>query len=148
MKRANRNLTMMRAAMELKEGIIAEKEIIVEEKYVASHLGSGGVPVYATPMMVLHMEETSRLVVDHLLEPGKATVGAFIAVKHLAPTPKGMKVRIRSELAKIEGRMLTFKVEAWDEVEKVGEAEHIRSIIDIERFSERIEKKKAIAASK
>jgi predicted thioesterase len=148
MKRANRNLTMRRAAMELKEGIIAEKEIIVEEKYVASHLGSGGVPVYATPMMVLHMEETSRLVVDHLLEPGKATVGAFIAVKHLAPTPKGMKVRIRSELAKIEGRMLTFKVEAWDEVEKVGEAEHIRYIIDIERFSERIEKKKAIAASK
>ena len=148
MKRANRNLTMRRAAMELKEGIIAEKEIIVEEKYVASHLGSGGVPVYATPMMVLHMEETSRLVVDHLLESGKATVGAFIAVKHLAPTPKGMKVRIRSELAKIEGRMLTFKVEAWDEVEKVGEAEHIRYIIDIERFSERIEKKKAIAASK
>ncbi len=148
MKRANRNLTIRRAAMELKEGIIAEKEIIVEEKYVASHLGSGGVPVYATPMMVLHMEETSRLVVDHLLEPGKATVGAFIAIKHLAPTPKGMKVRIRSELAKIEGRMLTFKVEAWDEVEKVGEAEHIRSIIDIERFSERIEKKKAIAASK
>ena len=139
---------MRRAAIELKEGIIAEKEIIVEEKYVASHLGSGGVPVYATPMMVLHMEETSRLVVDHLLESGKATVGAFIAVKHLAPTPKGMKVRIRSELAKIEGRMLTFKVEAWDEVEKVGEAEHIRSIIDIERFSERIEKKKAIAASK
>ncbi len=139
---------MRRAAMELKEGIIAEKEIIVEEKYVASHLGSGGVPVYATPMMVLHMEETSRLAVDHLLEPGKATVGAFIAVKHLAPTPKGMRVRIRSKLAKIEGRMLTFEVEAWDEIEKVGEAEHIRSIIDIARFGERIEKKKALAASK
>jgi len=59
-----------------------------------------------------------------------------------------MRVHIRSELVKIEGRMLTFKVEAWDEVEKVGEAEHLRSIIDIERFAERIEKKKAIAASK
>ena len=57
--------------MELKEGIIAEKEIIVEEKYIASHLGSGGVPVYATPMMVLHMEETSRLAVIIYLNQAK-----------------------------------------------------------------------------
>jgi predicted thioesterase len=134
--------------MELKIGLVAEKEIVVEDRHVASHLGSGGVPVYATPTMVLHMEETSRQVVDHLLGPDGATVGASMAVKHLAPTPKGMKVRIRSELVKVEGRMLTFKVEAWDEVEKVGEAEHVRAIISMVKFSERIEKKKRAAAQK
>jgi predicted thioesterase len=134
--------------MELEVGLVAEKEITVEDKHVASHLGSGGGPVYATPTMVLHMEETSRQAVDHLLGPDGATVGAYIAVKHLAPTPKGMKVRIRSELVKVEGRLLTFKVEAWDEVEKVGEAEHVRAIISMAKFSERLEKKKKAAAQK
>jgi len=134
--------------MELEVGLVAEKEITVEDKHVASHLGSGGVPVYATPSMVLHMEETARQAVDHLLGPDGATVGAYIAVKHLAPTPKGMKVRIRSELVKVEGRLLTFKVEAWDEVEKVGEAEHVRAIISMAKFSERLEKKKKAAAQK
>lgn len=133
--------------MELHTGLVAEREIIVEEKHIASHLGSGGVPVYATPTMVLHMEETSRQAVDHLLGPDGATVGAFMAVKHLSPTPKGMRVRIRAELTKIDGRMLTFKVEAWDEVEKVGEAEHVRAIISLAKFAERIEKKKKAAGA-
>ena len=130
--------------MELHPGISSERMIVVEPKHVASHLGSGGVPVYATPSMVLHMEETSRDVVDHLLGVRQATVGAFIGAKHLAPTPVGMKVRIRSELVKVEGRMLTFRVEAWDEVEKIGEADHLRAIIDLDRFSEKIERKKAL----
>lgn len=134
--------------MELKVGLVGEKEYRVEDRHIASHLGSGGVPVYATPAMVQHMEETSRLVVDHLLGPDGATVGAFMAVKHLAPTPKGMKVRVRAELVKIDGRMLTFKVEAWDEVEKVGEAEHVRAIISMARFADKIEKKKKAAAQK
>lgn len=131
--------------MELLPGIVSEKTIVVETRHIASHLGSGGVPVYATPSMVLHMEETSRDAVDHLLGPGRATVGAFIGVKHLAPTPLGMKVRIRSELVKVEGRTLTFKVEAWDEVEKIGEADHVRAIIDLDRFGEKIERKKSLA---
>ncbi len=131
--------------MEPQPGIVHEKTIVVEPKHIASHLGSGGVPVYATPSMVLHMEETSREAVDHLLGPGHATVGAFMGVRHLAPTPLEMKVRIRSELVKVEGRMLTFKVEAWDEVEKIGEAEHVRAVIDLARFGEKIEKKRLLA---
>jgi len=132
--------------MELLPGIVAEKIIVVETRHIASHLGSGGVPVYATPSMVLHMEETSRDAVDHLLGPGKATVGAFIGARHLAPTPLGMKVRIRSELVKVDGRMLSFRVEAWDEVEKIGEADHERVIIDLERFGEKVDRKKSLAA--
>ena len=131
--------------MDIEVGLSAEKEIIVEERFTASHLGSGGVQVYATPMMVLHMEETSHRAVDSLLGPDGSTVGASIAVKHLAPTPMGMRVRIRSELIKVEGRMLTFKVEAWDEVEKIGEAEHVRAIISLSRFGEKLEKKKTAA---
>jgi len=131
--------------MELHPGMAAEKTITIEPKHVASHLGSGGVPVYATPSMVLHMEETSRDLVDHLLGPREATVGSFIAVRHLAPTPVGMKVRIRSELVKVEGRLLTFKVEAWDEVEKIGEADHVRAVIDMDRFGKKIAAKEILA---
>lgn len=128
--------------MVLHPGMSAEKTIIVEEKHLASHLGSGGVLVYATPSMVLHMEETSRDLVEHLLGPRQATVGAFIGAKHLAPTPVGMKVRIRSELVKVEGRMLTFRLEAWDEVEKIGEADHVRAVVDLDRFGDKVARKK------
>lgn len=134
--------------MDIQPGLVAEKTIVVEDRHVASHLGSGGVPVYATPTMVLHMEETARMAVDHLLGPDGATVGAYIAVKHLAPTPLGMKVTIRAELVKVEGRLFTFKVEAFDEVEKVGEGEHVRAAISMARFGEKLEKKKAAAAGR
>ena len=65
--------------MELKPGIVAEKTILVEERHVAAHLGSGGVPVYATPSMILHMEETSREAVDHLLDLGGRLSGRVSA---------------------------------------------------------------------
>jgi len=134
--------------MELEVGASAEKTVTVERSHTASHLGSGGVPVYATPTMVLHMEETARSAVDHLLGPGKATVGASIGVRHLAPTPLGMKVTIHAELVGIEGRQLTFKVEARDEVEKIGEADHVRVIIDIDRFGEKLARKREQAAQR
>jgi len=127
--------------MELHPGMVAEKNIIVESRHTAAHLGSGGVEVYATPTMVLHMEETSRDVVEKFLGPGKASVGSFVGVRHLAPTPVGMKVRICSELLKVDGRILHFKVEAWDEVEKVGEGEHTRVVIDVDRFHGKLQAK-------
>jgi predicted thioesterase len=96
--------------MDLHPGMTAEKSILVEAAHSAAQLGSGNVEVYATPSMVLHMEETALEAVDPHVGPGKATVGAFIGVKHLAPTPLGMKVRIRAELVKVEGRTLGFLV--------------------------------------
>jgi predicted thioesterase len=131
--------------MGLEIGMYAEKVVKVEAQHIASHLGSGGVPVYATPAMVLHMEETSRLAVEPSLNPGQATVGASISVRHLSPTPIGMKVRIRAELTKIDGKLLSFRVEAWDEVEKIGEADHLRAVVDMNRFGEKIARKRQSA---
>ncbi|MCE5255752.1 MAG: thioesterase family protein [Spirochaetaceae bacterium] len=133
--------------MDIRPGLSAEKIIIVGPEHVAAHLGSGGVPVYATPSMVLHIEETSRMAVEPLLDAGLSTVGASIQVEHLAPTPPGMKVRIRSELVEVNGRLLTFNVEVWDEVEKVGSARHVRAIIDLQRFSDKVARKIAKAAA-
>jgi predicted thioesterase len=130
---------------ELRPGIVGEKSVVVAEEHTARHLGSGGVPVYATPMMVLHLEEAALAAVDHLLGPGKATVGASIEVRHLAPTPLGMRVTCRAELMAVEGRMLSFRLEAFDEAERIGEGSHVRAVIDLERFSGKLEAKRRSA---
>ncbi len=129
------------ASERLSVGMRGEKEVVVGQLHTASHLGSGSMAVYATPTMVLHMEEAALSCVDPLLPPGKATVGSFISVRHLAPTPLGMRVRIKATLTAIEGKLLTFSLEAFDDVEKIGEGSHVRAIIDTGRFAERLAEK-------
>jgi fluoroacetyl-CoA thioesterase len=125
----------------LTPGLKGEARLVVREEDTAQHLGSGNVAVLATPRMIAIMENASVKAVDHLLPPGQATVGSEVRVRHLAATPQGMEVTVRSELVEVEGRRLTFKVEAFDEREKIGEGTHIRFIIDLDRFRERIEAK-------
>lgn len=147
-KRMSSEHTMVKGdtAMErLHEGLTGKRELIVEEKHTAQHLGSGGVPVFATPMMVLAMEEAALNAVDHLLEANQVTVGYHLDVKHLAATPLGMKIRAEATLVKIDGKMLYFTVEAYDEKEKIGEGTHIRAIIDITKFKEKLAKKTGAA---
>ena len=126
---------------EIVPGLANEMQFIVEREHTAQHLGSGGVLVLATPMMIMWMERTSRGVVEPLLPEGQLTVGSHVDVRHLAPTPVGMKVKLRSELLAVDGRKLTFRVEARDEREKIGEGVHERFIVDVERFGRRVKEK-------
>ena len=126
---------------ELAPGLVGEATLVVEETHTARHLGSGGVNVLATPIMVKLMEEAARNAVEPKLESGHLTVGAELHVKHLAPTPMGMRVTARAELLAVDGRMLTFHLEARDEREKVGEGTHVRAIINLERFLARVQTK-------
>jgi predicted thioesterase len=70
-------------------------------------------------------------------------VGVGVNIRHLAATPLGMTIRAQAELLSVEGRRLTFRVEAFDEVERIGEGEHQRVIIDMERFRDRVEAKRS-----
>ncbi len=126
---------------ELVPGLVGEATLVVGEQHTARHLGSGGINVLATPIMVALMETAGRNAVEPLLEPGHLTVGASLDVKHLAPTRMGMRVTARAELVAVEGRLLTFRVEAHDEREKVGEGTHVRAIINLERFLARVQAK-------
>ena len=125
----------------LEPGMVHEEVLVVEEQHTAVHLGSGGVHVLATPIMVALMEASARNLVDPKLEPGHMSVGTALNIKHLAATPLGMKVTARAELANVEGRKLTFKVEAFDEREKIGEGNHTRAVINLERFLEKVRSK-------
>lgn len=98
--------------------------------------------VFATPSMVALMEEAALGAVDPYLPAGQLTVGSSLHIRHLAPTPLGMTVRTRAELLAIDGRMLTFRVEAFDEREKIGEGTHVRAVISLEKFSARVRAKK------
>ena len=122
-------------------GLNAESEIIVGETDTAAHLGSGLVPVYATPALVALMENAAVRALEGHLPVGQTTVGGQIDVRHLTATPVGMKVRAHAELVDVSGRKLTFNIQAWDEVEQIGEANHIRYIIENDRFMKRVVEK-------
>ena len=125
----------------IESGLVGEAELTVEETHTASHLGSGGVEVLATPVMIALMEDAARSSVDSELDQGQMSVGVNLNVSHLAATPVGMRVTARAELVAVEGRRLTFKVEAHDEWEKIGEGTHIRAIINLDRFMDRLHEK-------
>lgn len=118
----------------LKEGLKGKAEMEVTSKDTALSFGSGGVEVFATPIMVGLMENASLKAVDELLPESYTTVGTHLDVSHISSTPIGMKVTAQAELIKIEGKVLTFKVEVYDEIEKVGEGTHQRFIVSLEKF--------------
>jgi fluoroacetyl-CoA thioesterase len=126
---------------ELAPGLVGEVEMVVTEADTADRWGSGLVPVFGTPVLVGLMEGAAvRALADHL-PPGRTSVGGRIDVQHLAPTPVGMRVRARAELLEVAGRRLAFRVQAWDEVEQIGEATHERFVVDQGRFVERAKAK-------
>jgi predicted thioesterase len=125
----------------LYKGLTAKIESTVTRDDTADSFGSGGVKVLATPMMIGLMENAALSAVDTHLPGGYATVGTRLDIKHIAATPIGMKVYATAELSRIEGKRLTFKVEAYDEKEKIGEGCHERYIINVKRFMEKITEK-------
>lgn len=125
----------------LKTGLTSELEIVVEYKHTAEALGSGGVRVFSTPMMIALMEGASLNAVASHLPEDFTTVGLSLNVHHIAATPEGMKVTAKAELLQAEGKKLTFKVEAFDETEKIGEGTHERYIVQESRFLQKVSQK-------
>jgi predicted thioesterase len=126
---------------ELKPGLVGESTAVVTDALTAASYGSGLVRAFATPAMIALMENASVAAIQPYLDAGQTSVGTEINVKHLAATPVGMHIRARAELTAVEGRRLSFQVDAWDDKEKIGEGTHVRAIIDNARFAERLAKK-------
>jgi fluoroacetyl-CoA thioesterase len=118
----------------LAPGLTAEIKMTVTEADTADRWGSGSVPVLGTPTLVGLMEQAAVQALAGHLPAGHTSVGGRIDVHHLAPTPVGLQVRARAELLAVEGRRLVFRVEAWDEAERIGEATHERFVVDEGRF--------------
>jgi len=129
--------------MPIEIGLVNEIKIIVTDDLTALESNVEGMaPVLATPRLISYLERTAHMAVFPLLPPGQSTVGTLVNIRHLAATPVGMAVRFRAELVEVDRRRLLFKVEAWDEVEKICEGQHERFIIDLERFLAGVDKKR------
>ena len=122
-------------------GLRGEMTRLVEERFTAFHVGSGTLKVLATPSMIGFMERACLELIQPLLPEGQTSVGTMVHIRHLAATPMGQEVRVVSEVKEVEGRRVLFHVETWDATEKVGQGEHERYVIDVERFLKRIQVK-------
>lgn len=125
----------------LEIGLTSELELTVEHKHTAEALGSGGVKVFSTPMMIALMEGAALQTVASHLPEDFTTVGLSLNIHHIAATPVGIKVTAKAELLQVEGKKLTFKVEAFDETEKIGEGTHERYIVQESRFLQKVSQK-------
>ena len=127
----------------LQPGLTGFARIHVGVEQTAPSIGSGKVPVLATPVMINVIEAASLAAVEHLLPPGHQSLGIHLDVRHFAATPIGMHVEATAELTAVEGRTLSFKVEARDDKEPIGGGTHERVVVNVARFDERIHRKLA-----
>lgn len=127
----------------MEAGIKGKQTIVVTSDKTAEVMGSGTLPVYATPAMIALMEKTASESVAGELEEGQGTVGTLLQVKHVAATPVGMEVTCESELVEVDRKRLVFSVKAYDAAGLIGEGTHERFLIDNEKFMAKAEGKKA-----
>ena len=128
--------------MSLQVGARGRAECVVNEENTAAAVGSGLLPVFATPAMVALMENAAVNAVQASLAEGEGTVGTRLEVSHDAATPVGMKVWAEAELTAVEGRKLTFAVAAFDEAGPIGRGVHQRFVIQNEKFLAKAQAKK------
>src|ERR1700686_3563389 len=125
----------------LKPGLTGSADLLVGIEHTAPSVGSGLVQVLATPVMINVVEAAALAAVEHLLPAGHQSLGIHLDVRHFAATPIGMHVTATAELIAVEGRTLSFRVEARDDKEPIGGGSHQRVVVNVARFDERVQKK-------
>jgi len=122
--------------MEIGKKLKIEK--VVTQSDTAAYYGSGLLEVFATPGMIALMEQTAHLLAKSFLPEFQDTVGVEVNIKHLKASPLGAKVYAEAELISIDGKVLTFKVTAYDEKGVIGTGTHLRYIINPAKFLNKI----------
>ena len=117
-------------------GTKCQLEQTVTEELTAAAVGSGLLNVFGTPYMIGLMENAAQTALQNFLDEDKGSVGTHLDISHDAPTPVGMKVFVEAEIVSVSenGKMVDFKVSAWDEKGPIGSGTHTRAIITPYRF--------------
>ena len=118
------------------------RRVLVTSDIAIDFMGVEQARVLATPWLVWHLEITCRDLIQPLLDEGFDSVGTDVSIKHLAATPLGMTVAFHAEVIHVDGNRVKFKVEAFDEKEKVSEGTHERYVVNVARFATRLEAKR------
>lgn len=131
----------MEVPPKLRPGLTGSAELIVGEEHTAPSIGSGKVHVLGTPVMINLIEAAALAAAEHLLPAGYQSLGTRLDVRHIAATPVGMRVRAKAELIWVQGRTLTFRVEAHDEKDLIGDGLHERVVVEVAKFDQRVQAK-------
>lgn len=118
----------------LETGLVHTSVLSVKEEDTAIAMGSGDIPVLATPAMIALMENAAMLTVASQLPEGYTTVGGQISISHMRPAVIGSIVTATAVLENIDGKKLFFRVEARQNEEVIGEGTHLRYIVEREKF--------------
>jgi predicted thioesterase len=127
----------MLALSNVRIGMTAEKTVTVTPDMTVGHFVAGMPQVYATPMMILHMEMASGSALASHLPDGFVSVGMDVKVRHLAATPVGHTVRATARVLEIDRKSVVFEVEAWDGDRKIGDGTHRRGVVNVAEFEKR-----------
>src|SRR6266481_4802262 len=127
----------MNALDNVRVGMTAEKTVTVTSEMTVGHFVAQMPQVYATPMMILHMEMASGSAIASRLPWGFVSVGMDVKVRHLAATPVGRTVRAIARVIAIDAKSVVFEVEAWDGERKIGDGTHRRGIVNVAEFEKR-----------
>jgi fluoroacetyl-CoA thioesterase len=119
-------------------GATATREIIVTREMTVAHFHADMPEVFGTPIMIYHMEVTASDAIHKHLPEGWVSVGVVVNVKHLAATPVGDTVTLHAKVLEVGDHTVTFAVEAYDSVEKIGEGIHVRAAVEWSRFMKRV----------
>lgn len=123
-------------------GAAKERKIRVNESQTTSFLWEGE-NVFSTPSMISEMEETCRLLLkeEFLQDEEWDSVGTLVNIRHLKATPVGAEIKLKAKVVNVNNRRVTFEVDAVDNIEKIGEGIHERTIINVPEFRERFNTK-------
>ena len=124
-------------------GLTGTAELVVTAEHTAPFVGSGRIAVLATPVMINLIEAAALAAVEHLLPAGHQSLGIHLDVSHTAATPVGLRVTASAEVLRVEGRTVTFRVEAHDPFEAIGGGTHQRVVVSVDRFDARVQRKLA-----
>lgn len=122
----------------LQVGLQGTESVVVRAELTVRHHIASMPAVYGTPMMVYLMEVAAANAIHPHLPAGWVSVGAEVNIRHLAATPIGRTVTATGTVTAIEGRLVSFRVEAHDGVRLIGEGTHTRGVIDLRKFEERL----------
>ena len=128
-------------------GLQGSADLTVGVEHTAPRVGGGRVGVLATPVMINVMEAAALAAVEHLLPHGYQSLGIHLDIRHFAATPVGMRIVATCELTAVDGRTLSFRVDAHDEKEPIGGGSHQRVVVNVERFDQRVQRKIDAAGS-
>ena len=123
--------------MEITVGMKGLAESFVDREDTAKEVGSGDLLVYATPCMVALMEGAACEAIAEALSDSQTTVGTGLNIEHIAATPVGLEVRAEATVIAVEGKVITFEVNAYDEAGQIGKGTHKRVIVNAQKFLEK-----------